>query len=159
MNYIQILEENNYRLCKDNIVRDNKNHPKCNNAIYQNLVEKIQKGETLDYFEEKLYGSCILSLAEIVLNNKMMKHQDEDIKEESRGQMYESCVVNVPKYFDSAKGKAYSYAFRLCYVECVHVLERHNAERKFLEELKESYEEMLVLENSGRKVCNVNIDE
>lgn len=158
----QYMKDNNLTICKDNIIRkslkNGKVNPSCPNELFQDLVIKVQNGEVLNYFQEKVYGSCILSLAEIVLNNRMMRHQNEEIKDESRGQMYEACVVNVPKYFDSNKGKAYSYAFRLCYVECVHVLERHNAEREFIEKLKEAYEEELLLSNSAKKISNVNIE-
>lgn len=160
MDYNKILESMNYRLCKDNIIRDDKNHPKCNNQIFQHLIEKIQDGEELDSFEEKLYGASILSLAEIVLNNRMMKFQTPEIKEESRGNMYEAILTAVPKFFDRTKGStAYSYAFRIGYTTCVHVLQRHNAEREFMEQIKEAYEEELALENAGHKVCTKNISD
>lgn len=156
------MNENGIVLCKDNILRkhlkNGKVNPSCPNEIYQALLIKVQQNKPLTYFQEKIYGACILSLAEIVLNNRMMKFQTPEIKEECRGQMYEACIVTAPKFYDSNKGKAYSYSFRLCYVECVHVLERNNAEREFLDKMNEYLDEYLAIENSGKKICTTNSD-
>lgn len=158
MNYNEILEQYQYKVCKDNIIRDKKNHPKCCNEIFQHILEKIQDNKTLSIEEDNLYGCCILSLAEVILNNKMMKFQSPEIKEAARGEMYEAIIVGGPKYFDRTKGStAYSYCFRVGYTACVHVLEKMNAEKEFINNLKELVEEELALMNSARKVCTSEI--
>lgn len=121
------MKDNGLILCKDNIIRDRKNHPKCPNAIYQHLVVKKQNGVRLDAFEDKIYGSCVLSLIEIILNNKHFRFQTEDIKEDCRGEAVLCILESVPKYFNKDKGStAYSYAFRCGYTSMIHVLERNN---------------------------------
>ena len=49
----------NFRVCKDNIIRDNKYHPRVDNAVYQELVFMKQNGENMTGAEEALYGQCI----------------------------------------------------------------------------------------------------
>lgn len=155
----QLLEENNLILCKDNIIRRKKdNHPACPNYIIQPLGIMKQDFQQLSPFQEKIYGACILSLVEIVLNNKHYRYQLPEIKDELRGEML-IAFDTAEKYFDREKGSTwYSYLFRVMYTNGVHVLERHNAEKEFMEKVKEAYEEQLSIENSGRKTCTTNID-
>lgn len=154
----QYLKDNNLTVCKDNIIRDNKQHPKCPNPVFQALVEELQDNKTLDYNKDTLYGQCFLSLTEIVLNNVKFRKQEQDIKDECRLEALDALGV-LPKYFDRTKGStAYSYCYRCQYTNMIHVLERHNAEKKLIEQLKEAYAEELALENAGHKVCTMNVD-
>lgn len=66
---------------------------------------KVQKGERLLDKENDLYGQLIMSLVEIVLNNKKFKWQDQDIKDDCRLEMTEDILINVPKTFDRTKRK------------------------------------------------------
>lgn len=155
----QLLEENNLILCKDNIIRRKKdNHPACPNYIIQPLGIMKQDNQQLSPFQEKIYGACILSLVEIVLNNKHYKYQSPEIKDELRGEMM-IAFDTAEKYFDRSKGSTwYSYLFRVMYTNGVHVLQHYNDERDFVEKMNEYLEEALALENSGKKVCTVNHD-
>lgn len=153
---VDYLEEENMVLCKDNIIRRRSDgHPACPNAIFQPLLEMKQDEVVFTSLQEKIYAACYLSLAEIVLNNRHYKFQTPEIKEECRGEALYA-IEGSEKCFDRNKGKAYSYAFRCMYTNMVHVLERHNTEREMMEKLRESYEEMLSLENSGKKISNIN---
>lgn len=143
MNIDETLGKYGYTLCNDNIIRDKHNHPKCCNEIYQYLVCKIQDGETLTPQEDHVYGSCILSLAEIILNNKMMRFQTDDIKDECRGAMYLAILECVPKYWDRSRGSAaYSYAFRVGYTTCVHILKDKNKRLEIQARLIETAKDM-----------------
>lgn len=152
-----LLEKNGLVLCKDNIIRRKKdNHPSCPNYIIQPLAIMRQNDEKLTYFQDKIYSGCILALREIVTNNRHFKYQSQEIKEECKDEMLEGLGA-AEKHFDETRGSTfYSYLFRIFYVNAIHVLERNNAERKFLETLKELYEEELALENSCRKISNIN---
>ena len=118
-----------YKICEDNIIRrrvGTKWNPACPNDWFQPLVEKIQNNNKLTPKEDQLYGQCILSLVEIILNNKKFKYQDWDIKSECQSEMLHDILVNMPTNFDKTKGKAYSYAFRIGYVAGIHILEKYN---------------------------------
>lgn len=97
---------NEYKICDDNIIRrkvGSKWNPACPNIWLQPLLEKLQDKGVLDYKDDLLYGQCILSLVEIVINNKKFKHQDEIIKEECRGEMLQDILCNAPKTFDRGR--------------------------------------------------------
>lgn len=155
----QLLEENNLILCKDNIIRRKKdNHPACPNYIIQPLGIMKQDNQQLSPFQEKIYGAGILSLVEIVLNNKHYKFQSPEMKDELRGEMM-MAFTSAEKYFDRTKGSTwYSYLFRVMYTNGVHVLQHYNDEHDFVEKMNEYLEEALALENCGKKVCTVNHD-
>lgn len=131
-----------YRICDDNIIRKKvgkKWNPSCPNELFQPLVVKKTKNVTLNEKEDTLYGQCILSLIEIVLNNCKFRYQKEEIKDECRGEMLHDVLVAVPKYFDETKGStAYSYAFRVCYVAGIHVLEKMNKMNELFEKLDDN---------------------
>lgn len=157
MNIQELLNNNELHIGRDNLVKDKNNKPKCCNTIYQPLVEKLQNGDKLTNDEEKLYGSSIMSLVDIVLNNKIMRYQDYLIREDARSQAYLEVLENVPKYFKSDKGStAYSYAFRIAYTACVHVLKEHNMQKKIIEKLKEQMLEEMRLNNVNAKVNTSN---
>lgn len=154
---IGYLNENGLKICNDNIIRDKNNHPKCPNILLQELVVELQS-KPLDHNKETLYGQLVMSLVEIVLNNKHFKYQAEEIKDDCRIEAYPCILEGCKKTFDSSKGKAYSYAFRCAYTSMIHVLERNNKNNEMIEKIREELEELLTLENSGRKVTNLNID-
>lgn len=141
---------NTYIISEDNIIRrkvGNKWNPACPNNWFQSLVEKLQDNKKLDYKDDLLYGQCIMSLIEIVLNNVKFRFQKEEVKDEMRGEMLEDMLTGVPKLFDRTRGStAYSYAFRIAYVAGIHVLERKNIENDLFESLEESYLSNLVIE-------------
>lgn len=155
----QLLEENNLILCKDNIIRRKKdNHPACPNYIIQPLGIMKQDNQQLSPFQEKIYGACILSLVEIVLNNKHYKFQSPEMKDELRGEMM-MAFTSAEKYFDRTKGSTwYSYLFRVMYTNGVHVLQHYNDERDFVEKMNEYLEDELAIENAGKKICTMNIN-
>ena len=116
-----------FKVCKDNIIRDSQHHPRVDNDIYQELLLMKQNGDTLSYEEETLYGQCIMTLVEIILNGPKFKFQDETIKNECRTDAYVAICDCVPHYFKHDMGsKAVSYAYRVGYTSMIHVLEAHN---------------------------------
>lgn len=127
-----------YIIGKDNIIRRSRKgrggrtvlSPACPNEWYQPLLVALQKAGRLPPAEDTLYGQCILSLVEIILNNAKFKYQDQDIKDECRGAALECIVTNVPMYYDPSKGKAYSFAFRCGYTAMIKVLEAWNERRE-----------------------------
>lgn len=138
-------------LCQDKIFRRAGN-PSCPNAMFQPLVEKLQDSVVTDQ-EYETYGSLVLSLIEIITNNRRLKYQEPEVLDDCRAAMTEAILVNLPKYFDRSKGSAaYSYAFRIGYCAAIKVLERYNKEREFYATLREEFEEQLALENSAKKV-------
>lgn len=154
----QYLLDNKLTVCKDNIIRDNKHHPKCPNPIFQALVEELQDNKILDHKKETLYGQCFLSLTEIVLNNVKFRKQESEVKDDCRLEAL-LALEALPKYFDRTRGStAYAYCYRCQYTNMIHVLERKNAERKMMEKIREEYKEMQALKNPGRKVCTSNIN-
>lgn len=154
----QYLKDNNLTVCKDNIIRDDKQHPKCPNPVFQALVEELQDNNTLDHKKETLYGQCFRSLTEIVINNVKFRKQEQDIKDECRLEALDALCV-LPKYFDRTKGStAYSYCYRCIYTNMIHVLERNNVEKQLMETLESDYNELLCADRCGKKICNVNID-
>lgn len=99
-------------LCQDNIIRDSKHHPKCPNTIFEDLLKRQQDGETLNTEEYNLYGSCVMSLTEILLNSRMMKYQSVDIKDDVRTEGYLAILTQLPRYFDRTRGST-SYSYRI----------------------------------------------
>lgn len=124
------MKTQNFQICEDNIIRKRvgkKWNPTVPNSIFQPLLEKLQKDGKLAPRDENLYGQCILTLVEIVLNNVHFKYQREEVKDDCRGAALENLIVNLPKYFKPAKGStAYSYAFRCAYTAMIKVLEGWN---------------------------------
>lgn len=153
-----------YIICKDNIIRDPKN-PKCPNKFLEPLVIKLHNNEKLKVDEEYLYGCLIMSLTEIVLNNKKFKYQDLDLKEEIRSRILVRLVANLPKYFDISRGsKAYSLAFRIGYCEGIQTLLDNNrkvqAERKLMEAYNQLIERGLLVDDcSIEKFNNLILEE
>lgn len=144
-------KDNEIVLCADNIFRKNGN-PSCPNAMLQPLVEKLQD-RTITSSEYETYGSLVMSLIEIITNNRRLKYQEPEVLDDCRAAMTEAILVNLPKYFDRSRGSAaYSYAFRIGYCAAIKVLERYNKEREFYAKLREEFEEQLALENSAKKV-------
>lgn len=153
----QYLSEEKLKIYRDDIIRDAKGHPKCPNPVFQELLLEIQRNGSLDPKKERLYGICFRSLIEIVTNNAKFKFQDPDLLDECRLEAL-LALETVPKNFDATKGTAYAYVYRCCYTNMIHVLERHNHRRELLDTLKAELEEMLAIENGGRKVCTLNQD-
>lgn len=146
----------NFRVCKDNIIRDNKYHPRVDNAVYQELVFMKQNGENMTGAEEALYGQCILTLVEIILNGPKFKFQDDDIKSECRTDAYIAICEGVPRYFKKDAGsKAVSYAYRVGYTAMIHVLEAHDRRADVMNRIEEAYDEMFC--HQGGKVCTSNL--
>lgn len=154
-----LLEENDLILCDDNIIRrNNDKHPACPNYIVQPLAIMRQNGENLTYFQDKIYSGCILSLREIVMNNKHFRFQTQEIKEECKDEMLEG-LGPAEKNFDETRGSIfYSYLFRIFYTNAIHILQRNNAEKQMMETLESDYNELLCADRCGKKVCNINID-
>ena len=128
--YFKILEEHNLHIHSDGIIykhgSGNQNRPICNNDILQDLAIKRQN-KSITEEENELLGNCILTLIKIVLNNKTFRYQSEDIKEEIISESTLDTLTALERgLFDSSKGKAYSYIFRLCYVAGIHVLRDKN---------------------------------
>ena len=148
---LENLLDSRYKIGSDNIISKHvgkKWNPSAPNFILQPLVEKLQDEGKLDPKEEKLYGQCIMSLIEIVINNQHFKYQDEDIKDECRGDGLECVLLALPKNFDRNRGStAYSYAFRCIYTAMIHVLERWNDKKEYEVELDD------------RVITNLVIDE
>lgn len=145
-----------YIICKDNIIRDPKN-PKCPNAQLEPLVIKLHDEVKLTYDEEYLYGCLIMSLTEIILNNKRFKHQDLDLKEEIRSRVLTRIVDKLPKYFDITRGsKAYSLAFRIGYCEGIQTLLDNNKKVEVERKLLEAYNQMCM--DAGRKISPNDIE-
>ena len=88
----------------------------------------------------------ILSLVEIVLNNRKFKFQSDYIRDDIRLEMLEDILVNVPKTYNPNKGKAYSYAFRTAYTAGIHVLERYNQKRDIEVRLEDEWLSNLCIE-------------
>ena len=131
-----------YKICNDDIIRrkvGKKWNPSCPNEWFQPLVIKKVNNENLTPKEDTLYGQCILSLIEIVLNNCKFRYQKEEVRDECRGEMLHDVLTALPKNFDATKGStAYSYAFRVCYVAGIHILEKMNKMNELFEKLDEN---------------------
>lgn len=131
-----------YKVCKDNIIRDKKNHPKIDNEVFQNLVIKKQKNE-MSKAEETLYGQCIMTLVEIILNCPKLKFQKEEVKDDCKLEAYIAICEGLPKYFKPELGsKAYSYAYRIGYTAMIHVLEKNNKYNEMMKTLIETYNDI-----------------
>lgn len=157
-NYRVILQNNNLRICKDRIIRDSKNHPILPNDIYQDLVIKKQQGN-LTPNDDDLYGSCVMTLTEIVLNCRKMKFQNEDVKDDCRCEAIIALLDAVPRYFKPEKGsKVYSFAYRICYTAMIHVLEKYNRTNEMMETLLQAFEMFRDSTRFGKKVSNININ-
>ena len=154
--YMKEIKAKGYTLGNDNIFRDNKKKPKCYNPVFQDLVIRQQDNDKLSEREYNLYGQLIMSLVQIVLNNVKFKFQEFDIREECRTEAYCGLLETLIGGFDRTRGStAYSYAFRICYTNMIHVLERMNVRKDIAERLQEMYEDMQ--EDTGHKVNN-NVD-
>lgn len=155
--YLKILNEHNLHIHSDGIIykhgSGNQNRPICNNDILQDLAIKRQN-KSITEEENELLGNCILTLIKIVLNNKTFRYQSEDIKEEIISESTLDTLTALERgLFDSSKGKAYSYIFRLCYVAGIHVLRDKNMIKDMTEKLifsfNELYPEDLILETEN----------
>lgn len=145
----------NFKVCKDNIIRDSKHHPRVDNDVYQELLMMKQNGVTLSREEDTLYGQCIMTLVEIILNGPKFKFQDETIKNECRTDAYVAICECVPRYFKNEMGtKAVSYAYRVGYTSMIHVLEAHNR-RTDIMCIENTLDDKR--EYTGRKVCTSNL--
>ena len=154
--YMDEIKAQGYRLV-GNVFRDKKNMPKCYNNVLQKLLERQQDNDPLTEREYNLYGYLIMTLVQIVLNNRKFKFQEPDIREECRTEMYCGLIEAGPKYFDRTKGStAYSYLFRIAYTQGIHVLEAKNKRKELDDILIETYNDYLNTELSGRKVCTEN---
>lgn len=149
------LLDDRYTICSDNIIRKmvgKKWNPAAPNFILQPLVEKLQDEGKLDPKEETLYAQCILSLVEIVLNNKHFKFQNEEIKDECRGAGMECALLALPKNFDRNRGStAYSYAFRCIYTAMIHVLEIWNNKKEYEVDLEDLIKTNLVIDEENEQ--------
>lgn len=145
-----------YKICDDNIIRKRvgkKWNPAAPNSVLQPLVEKLQDEGKLTPQEETLYGQCILSLVEIVTNNRHIKYQTDIIKDECRGEALECVLTALPKNFDRNRGStAYSYAFRCIYTAMIHVLDRWNEKNEHEIRLDESILSNLVIEDENEEI-------
>lgn len=149
--YIGELKAHGYSLDKrTDIYRDEKGAPKCFNQVFQDLVLRQQKG-TLSPREYELYGRLVMTLVQIVMNNRKFKFQDPDIKDECRTEAYCDILSNLVSHFDSTRGStAYAYAFRIAYTAGIHVLERLNMRRELDSNLIENAEDLIP--DCGHKV-------
>ena len=137
--YMKILNNVGYKL-KNGIFIDKKKGPKCNNEVFQDLVERQQNNEKLTEKEYNLYGYLMRSLVHIVLNNSKFKYQEQHIKEECELEAYCCLCDQLLSHFDKNRGSsAYSYAFRLSYTAMIHVLEKMNKRKELEEKLIEDY--------------------
>ena len=144
--YMNKLNELGYKL-KDGIFVDKKKGPKCNNEVFQDLVERQQNGEKLAEKEYNLYGYLMRSLVHIVLNNAKFKYQEPHIKEECELEAYCCLCEQLLSHFDKTRGStAYSYAFRLAYTSMIHVLENMNRRNELQEKLIADYMESVETE-------------
>lgn len=147
--YMDIMDKAGYRLVGD-IYRDKKGFPKCCNEVFQDLVVRQQRGVIMPR-EYELYGRLVMTLVNIVLNNRKFKFQDPDIREECRTEAYCDILSGLPRYFDATKGStAYAYAFRIAYTAGIHVLERLNMRRELNSNLIENAEDLIP--DCGHKV-------
>lgn len=142
---------NEYKIGADNIIRRKvgcKWNPACPNDWFQPLVEKLQDNGSLSPKEDLLYGQCILSLIEIVLNNVKFRFQTDEIKEDCKGEMLKDVLFGLPKSFDRTKGStSYSYAFRICYTSGIHILEKWNKYNELFESLDENTQSNLDIDS------------
>lgn len=145
-----------YKVCKDNIIRDAKHHPRVDNDIYQELLMMKQNNVVMTHEEETLYGQCIMTLVEIILNGPKFKFQDENVKNECRTDAYVAICECVPYYFKNDMGsKAVSYAYRVGYTSMIHVLEAHNKRTDIMCRIENIPDE--ICEHISRKVCTSNL--
>lgn len=133
-----------FRIDNDNIIRDEHNHPRIDNDVYQELVIMKQNNKELTLEEDRLYGQSIMSLVEIILNCAKLKYQKEEVKSECRIAAYIAICEYVPKYFKTNSGsKAVSYAYRVGYTSMIHVLEKTNKRNEMMKKLEDAYNDMM----------------
>ena len=149
--YMDSIKAQGYHLdSKTEIFRDAKGAPKCFNGVFQDLVVR-QKNVVLSKREYELYGRLVMTLVQIVLNNRKFKFQDPDIREECRTEAYCDILSGLVDHFDALRGStAYAYAFRIAYTAGIHVLERLNMRRELDSNLIENAEDLIP--DCGHKV-------
>ena len=103
--------------------------PWCPNELFQPLFQKYQENEPMTCKEQYLFGLLINALANIVLNNKHFRYQEQHIKDECLSE-FSLAILEGKKHFNPTKGSAYAYCFRLAYVAGIHVLEKYNEMRE-----------------------------
>lgn len=121
--YIETLSRYGHARRADGILADYTGAAKVCDPVLTDLILRQQNKEKLSIREHELYGSLLLSMVEIVLKNHKFRHKDADLKSEIESAMVEKLLTRVIDQFDSEKGKAYSYCFRLCYNSGIHVCE------------------------------------
>ena len=120
------LDNSKYHLSKNNMVLDTKQKPKVPNTIFEDLGKMRKAGKVLTSYADYVYGCLWNSLLTILMKNKHFIYQTEDIKNECK--LRAVCAIDtIENGFDPNYGSTfYSYAYRICYTESIHVLEEMN---------------------------------
>lgn len=124
------------------ILRKPNGRPSCPNELLEKVVRK-KMSDGLTPAEENLYGYLVMTLARIVLNNKVMKHQEESLRMECFSEMM-TVINDVERNFDWGHGsKYYSYLFNAMYHAGIRVLVQKNRRlavaANFMKEEAEKY--------------------
>lgn len=115
---------------------------------FTDIVNKFINNIHLDSSENERFGKYLYTICYIVLENRKFKNKPTWEKEGLIEQaMYE--LLTGLKYFDSNKGKIYSYTYRVTYVAYCHWysnnIEEHNRneiiKNHCIQELNEYYDE------------------
>lgn len=130
-------------------------------ADLEYLVQKLQNNDRLTEFENDRYGWYIMTLIEIVLENKKFKNKPVLEKEEIRDYQYYDLLCGLTKFNFNKGTSIFSYGYRIGYTAAIHYYRDKNKEEARKEKLQEyiddTYKEYLD-EITSHKVNNINID-
>lgn len=125
------------------------------------LVQKLQNNERLSEHENDRYGMYILTVMEIVLENKKFKNKTSFEKEEIRDYQYYDLLTGLTKFNFSRGSSIFSYAYRIGYTAAIHYfndkVKRKEKDDKLQEYIDDTYREYID-EISTHKVSNINKD-
>ena len=109
---------------------------------FEYLVSKLQNNQRLTEDENNRYGIYILTICLIVQEHKQFKMKPLWEREEMLDQMYYELLCAITG-FNSAKGKIYSYAYRIGYTAACHYFTNKIDDKKKRDAIEEHCKEEL----------------
>ena len=91
---------------------------------FTSLVVKLKNGGRLDGKENDRYGTYVLTVCMIALENPKFKNKPSDEKEEVIEQMYLELLTGITTFDPDRGSSIYSYAYRIAYTAGIHYYER-----------------------------------
>lgn len=125
---------------------------------FEQLINKLKKGETLSEAENNRYGIYILTVCVIVLEGPKFKNKPREEKEEVIEQQYFEMLPGL-KLFNPDKGKLYSYAYRIGYTSACHYYTGKSDEYKRQKSIEEHCQEEYDLYLDEYRTHKVNTHE